>query len=398
MNAYVNTIKEIQSKGLLRTLKNVESDSNAYSKFQGKWMLNLSSNDYLGLATNCALKEEFMALMLENPQSLSFGSGSSRLLTGNYQMYSETEEVLKNWYKSEAALFFNSGYHANLGILPALSEKKDLILSDKLCHASIIDGIRLCTADCIRYRHLDYECLESILCKRRHLYQHVFIVSESVFSMDGDEADLKRLVQIKEKYNAILYVDEAHAVGSMGDTGLGLSEIQGVTKTIDIIVGTMGKAMASVGAYAIFNETLKQVLVNKARTLIFTTALPPINMAWSKFIIARMPQFSNYRTTLKQLVVYCHQRIKEMKFQPSNGYIIPIVVGDNMVAVELAEHMQSNGFLIFPVRPPTVPKGTARLRISLTANLNQAKLDVAMEVMKVFFCKRLQDNVDVKVL
>jgi len=384
MNTYDNVIKNIQSQGLSRMLKNVEQYSNGYSKFKGKRMLNLSSNDYLGLSTDIALKEEFMTFMSENPKSLSFGSGSSRLLSGNSRVYSETEEVLKCWYKSEAALFFNSGYHANLGVLPALSGKKDLILSDKLCHASIIDGIRLCVSDHVRYKHFDYEHLEFILRKKRHLYQHVFIVTESVFSMDGDKADLNRLVQIRENYDAILYVDEAHAVGSMGSTGLGLSEVQGVTKCIDIIIGTMGKAMASIGAYVIIKDALKQVLVNKARTLIFSTALPRINMEWSKFIISKMPQLSNYRNALKQLVIGCNQHAKEMEFQPSNGYIIPIIVGENKIAIELAEFMQSKGFLIFPIRPPTVPIGTARLRISLTANLHQKKLNEAMEVMRDF--------------
>ncbi|TLX73066.1 8-amino-7-oxononanoate synthase [Labilibacter sediminis] len=384
MNSFEETIERLQSQGLERSLKDIESDVGGYCHFQGKRMLNLSSNDYLGLATCPELKQAFMHMVADNPQYLSFGSGSSRLLTGNTSIYSQTEEALKTWYGSEAAVFFNSGYHANSGILPAISEKKDLILSDKLCHASIIDGIRLSTADQVRYRHADYQHLESILEKKRDQYQHVFIVSESVFSMDGDEADLKKLVELKKKFKAILYVDEAHAVGAMGQTGLGLCEVQGVTKDIDIIVGTMGKAMASVGAYAILNNTLKQVMVNKVRTLIFTTALPAINMAWSKFIIERMPRFTDVRKTLKQLVDKCNASIAEMGFAPSNGYIIPIVVGDNQVAVALAEHLQKKGFLIFPIRPPTVPKGTARLRISLTANLHFNDMDKAMNEIAAY--------------
>ncbi len=291
MNRFENIISHLENQGQSRTLKAIENDIDGYCFFKGNRFLNLSSNDYLGLTTNQTLQQEFMSEVTKKPQWFSFGSGSSRLLTGNASVYSDTENALKNWYNAPAALFFNSGYHANAGILPAFAEKKDLILSDKLCHASIIDGIRLSAADHFRYKHGDYKHLEYILEKKRHLYDKVFIVSESIFSMDGDAIDLKQLVNLKEKYNAILYIDEAHAVGAIGQTGLGLCEVQKVTSNIDVIIGTMGKAMASVGAYAILSDTLRKVLVNKARTLIFTTALPPINMAWSKFIINKMPSF-----------------------------------------------------------------------------------------------------------
>lgn len=384
MRSFEDVLTRIEDDGLTRTLKAIESDALGYCDFRGKRMLNLSSNDYLGLASSESLKKEFSDLLVKNPRWLSFGSGSSRLLTGNTSLYHQAEAALMQWYGSEAALFFNSGYHANLGILSALSEKNDLILSDKLCHASIIDGIRLSHAAQIRYCHSDYKHLESILEKRRHLYRNVFIVSESVFSMDGDRADLQRLVAIKEKYDAILYIDEAHAVGAMGETGLGLCEVAGVTSEIDILIGTMGKAMASIGAYAILGSTLKKVLVNRARTLIFTTALPTVNMAWSKFVIEKMPGFSVQRKRLQMLVKQSSQQVAEMGFAPSNGYIIPIVVGENKVAVKLAAHLQAKGYLVFPIRPPTVPYGTARLRLSLTANLKAADLEAAMRVVHSF--------------
>ncbi len=384
MEAYQNEIIQLENMGQNRTLKAIENGENGSCEYQGRQMLNLSSNDYLGLATDTKLKDDFLQQLQQNLHWLAMGSGSSRLLTGNSSLYDETETALKEWYQAEAALFFNSGYHANSGILPALAQKGDLILSDKLCHASLIDGIRLSAADQVRYRHADYAHLESILEKRRHLYQRVFIVSESVFSMDGDTIDLNRLVAIKEKYDAILYIDEAHAVGALGEKGLGLCEVQGVVNKIDIILGTMGKAMASVGAYAILSDTLKKVLINKARTLIFTTALPSVNMAWSKFIIERMAEFKPHRQKLQQLTDRCNSKVKELGFEPSHGYIIPFIVGENKVAVALAEHLQRKGFLIFPIRPPTVPKGTARLRMSLTANFNPEDIDNAMEEIKIF--------------
>ncbi|MCW3789333.1 aminotransferase class I/II-fold pyridoxal phosphate-dependent enzyme [Plebeiibacterium sediminum] len=389
MERFKNIINQLEQQDLKRSLKSIENNTDGYCYYNGQRMLNLSSNDYLGLATNIELQKEFMNHMVSNPHWLSFGSGSSRLLTGNTNLYDETEASLQNWYKSESAIFFNSGYHANMGILPALSEKTDLILSDKLCHASIIDGIRLSNADHVRYRHADYEHLESILKKRRHQYDKVFIVSESVFSMDGDAVDLQQLVTLKEKYNAILYVDEAHGVGALGKTGLGLCEEQNVVNKIDIIIGTMGKAMASVGAFAILNQTLGQVLINKARTLIFTTALPSINMAWSKFIIDKMPAFSIYREHLKNLSAQCNQNINNLGFNVSQSYIIPIVVGENKIAVTLAEHLQSKGYLVFPIRPPTVPQGTARLRISLTANLNPHLLNPFIHEVKSYLVQEL---------
>ncbi len=384
MDRFKNILHYLKEQDLTRTLKSIEYDMDGYCCFKGQKMLNLSSNDYLGLATNIELQKEFMNHMVSNPHWLSFGSGSSRLLTGNTNLYEETEASIKNWYKSESGLFFNSGYHANTGILPALCEKTDLILSDKLCHASIIDGIRLSNADHVRYRHADYEHLETILEKRRHQYDKVFIVSESIFSMDGDAINLKRLINLKEKYNAILYIDEAHGVGALGKTGLGLCEEQGVVNGIDIIIGTMGKAMASVGAFAILNNTLGQVLINKARTLIFTTALPSVNMAWSKFIIDKMPDFFAYRQQLKSLSTQCNQNINDLGFNVSHSYIIPIIVGENKIAVTLAEHLQAKGYLVFPIRPPTVPKGTARLRISLTANLKPHLLKQFIDEIKSY--------------
>ncbi len=377
---YSEQLNKISSHGLRRELRAIQPLPNGYCIYKGQKMVNLSSNDYLGLATDENLKKEFNELLMQNTDWMQFGSSSSRLLTGNTGLYDKTEALIKNWYGAESALFFNSGYHANTGILAALSDKGDLILSDKLCHASIIDGIRLSNADHIRYKHSDVNHIESILEKKRTNYNRVFIVSESIFSMDGDEADLRKLVELKQKYDAILYVDEAHAVGAVGNNGLGLCEVQNVVHDIDILVGTMGKAMASVGAYAVFGEQLRQMLINKARTLIFTTALPNINMAWTAFVIEKMPYFVEQRQKLAQLSKSAKQNINiENSFQ---GFIIPHIVGENEVAVKLSEHLQKQGFLVFPIRPPTVPQGTARLRISLTANIKKSSLNDFFKILK----------------
>ena len=367
-------LDNISKKGLTRTLNPVEPGNNGYCTYKGRHLLNLSSNDYLGLAGNQQLKKEFSNELSHHPEWLQFGASSSRLLTGNSNLYDETEELLKQNYGSQSALFFNSGYHANIGILPAITDKKDLIVADKLCHASLIDGMRLSEADFIRYRHLDYQHLKSILEKKRPHYRHVFIVTESVFSMDGDEANLRILSAVKERYDAILYVDEAHSVGVKGEMGLGSCEEQKVLGRIDILVGTLGKSYASVGAFAILNGTLKQVLVNRSRTLLFTTALPPINMAWSKFIIERMAGFTDERNQLKTISEIMSNQLEAIGYKAEVAHILPIMVGDNAAAVQLSNHLLEKGFLVFPIRPPTVPANTARLRLSLTANINQQAL------------------------
>ncbi|WP_430814801.1 aminotransferase class I/II-fold pyridoxal phosphate-dependent enzyme [Carboxylicivirga sp. RSCT41] len=375
---YNEQLLKINEAGLMRKLKAVEPLEDASCYFQGQKMLNLASNDYLGLATDEALKQAFIQQFESNEAWLSFGASSSRLLTGNNKLYDEVEELLRTNYKAEAALFFNSGYHANMGILPALTDKGDLILSDKLCHASIIDGIRLSKADHQRFRHLDYDQLNALLEKKRSHYNRVFIVVESVFSMDGDLVDLHGLIALKEKYNCLLYVDEAHAVGVLGETGLGLCEQENVTEQIDLLVGTMGKAYASVGAFAIMNHSLKELLVNKARTLIYTTALPPVNMAWTKFIIERMPEMSSNRDQLNKLYAYMQKALAAKGYKVHRSHIMPVMAGANKVAVQLSEHLRKEGFLVFPIRPPTVPANTARLRLSLTADLQLNDLERLM--------------------
>ena len=240
----------------------------------GKRMLNLSSNDYLGLASDRALREEFLRTL--TPDTFLPTSSSSRLLTGNFTVYEELEAELARLFGTEAALVFNSGYHANMGILPAVSDAQTLILADKLVHASLIDGIRLSAAKCIRYRHNDLAQLERLLKEHHSAFRQIIIVTESIFSMDGDQADLPALAELKRRYgNVLLYVDEAHAFGVRGRQGLGCAEESGCTEDIDFLVGTFGKAAASAGAYIVCRKVIREYLVNRMRTLIFTTGLPP---------------------------------------------------------------------------------------------------------------------------
>ena len=356
---------------------------------QGKWitiqdrtMLNLASNDYLGLAADLNLREEFLdTLKIERAL---FSSSSSRLLTGNFAEYELFENSLSIAF-GRAALLFNSGYHMNIGILPALCDSKTVILADKLVHASMIDGIRLSNAQYVRYRHNDLQHLEQLLQKyhQDEQVERIIVVTESIFSMDGDETDLAALAQLKQRFvKTMLYVDEAHAIGVRGEQGLGCAEQYGVLDQIDFLVGTFGKAIASVGGYIICDSIIRDYLINKMRPLIFSTALPPISMAWSDFIFNKVLNMQQQRQHLAEISQYLQQAVIAKGFSsPSSSHIIPVIVGESQAAIEKARYVQQQGFYAMPVRPPTVPQNSSRLRISLTSLVQKNELQQLVECL-----------------
>ncbi len=391
---YNNELLRLKEHGRLRQLRPLSGRAGCRIQYQGRELLNLTSNDYLGIAGNAQLLRRFYAGMdfgAISPDSLlagyGLGAASSRLLTGDSDLAHGLEQDLAAAYsqadsgsKSPAALLFNSGYHANIGILPALLGKKDLILSDKLNHASIHDGINLCRAAHKRFAHRDYDQLEHLLATSRQQYERVVIVSESVFSMDGDEADLARLVRLKREFDAWLYLDEAHAVGLYGPGGLGKAEEQGVVADIDLLVGTFGKALASIGAFVICAQDIYDYLVNHSRSLIFTTAMPPVVLHWNRFVFAQQQTMTQERRHLAVVSRQLRQALRREGLPLAGGVkdesnIIPLVIGRNEETVRLASMMQDQGFLIFPVRPPAVPEGTARFRLSLTADMTWPDLE-----------------------
>lgn len=376
MNPFDNWEKELtllEDKNNLRRLP-VVRHSGREVEVNGNVMLNLSSNDYLGLAAHLPLRTEFLHSL--TPETFLPSSSSSRLLTGNFDIYTRLEELLARMFKKESALVFNSGYHMNTGILPAMSDARTLILADKLVHASIIDGIRLSAAKCIRYRHNHYEQLEQLLASHHAGYDKIIIATESIFSMDGDEADLRRLVNLKRQYNnVLLYVDEAHGVGVRGAHGLGCAEEQDCVADIDFLCGTFGKALASVGGYIVCSRTIRDYLVNKMRTLIFTTALPPVNLMWTLFVLERLDSFNTQREKLQQISSLLKAALIKKGYDcPSSSHILPMTLGDSGDTVLKAEALQRKGFYALPVRPPTVPDGTSRIRFSLTAAITEEEI------------------------
>lgn len=374
MNRYEQELSRLQAKGNLRTLPEVEH-SGKWIIAGGKKLLNLSSNDYLGLAADKDLRRRFMEQLDE--ADFLFSSSSSRLLTGNYPVCERLESLLARLFQTESALTFSSGYHLNTGILPAVSDNHTLILADKLVHASLIDGIRLASAEYIRYRHQDYGQLEALVSKHHAAYERIIIVTESIFSMDGDVTDLRRLVAVKKTYpNVMLYVDEAHAVGVRGDKGLGVAEEQNCVSDIDFLCGTFGKAMASVGAYVVCRKELREFLVNRMRTFIFTTALPPVNVAWTCFMFERLPLWKERRMHLARMGQRLRNALAGQGIPCVSGsHIVPLVVGDSADAILKAEALRRKGFYVLPVRPPTVPEGTSRLRFSLRADIDESELN-----------------------
>ena len=382
LNNYAAKLDELKQQGNLRQFTtNIQDGRNIQINQQS--MLNLSSNDYLGLASNLHLREQFFDETPNEHRIMS--SSSSRLLTGNFPEYEQLENGLSHAFHGRAALLFNSGYHMNIGILPALSDSKTLILADKLVHASLIDGIRLSTAKYLRYRHNDLNHLIQLL-QKYHVdesFDRIIVVTESIFSMDGDETDLSELVRIKQQFNKVmLYVDEAHAIGVRGEQGLGCAEQYDVIDEIDFLVGTFGKALASVGGYLMCHPIVREYLINAMRPLIFSTAQPPICMAWTHFIFQKALKLSTQRQHLHAISQSLQHTIQHKGFEcPSTSHIVPVIIGDSQKTVEKAKQLQHAGFYIMPVRPPTVPKNSSRLRICLNTQIAQTDLDQLVEML-----------------
>lgn len=377
--SYAEELEQIKKQNSFRFFKDIERDNEGYIKLATQkmgQMLDLSSNDYLGLSFDQQLLEEFKETYGLPLHGL--GSASSRLLTGHFEEHAKLEGLMAEAF-GRAALVFNSGYHTNLGVLPALADERSLIVSDELIHASIIDGIRLTKAQRQRFEHQNYEQLEQILAQAQNNrdIDKVFVVVESVYSMDGDIADLRALVELKNKYpKTLLYVDEAHGIGVFGERGLGVAEEQGIIGEIDFLVGAFGKAVASVGGYLICAPVIREYLINKMRPLIFSTNLPPVNAAWTFFTFKKMLDMRQERENLRQLSVNLRQAVLDKGLDcPGQSHIVPIVYGANQLAVNKSLAMQEAGFYVLPIRYPTVPQGQARVRVSLHAALTWEQLE-----------------------
>ena len=344
----------------------------------GRASLNFSSNDYLGLANDQRLKLAAIRAI----ERFGTGSAGSRLMSGQSKLADELETALAQMMGTDAALVFGSGFLTNLGVLSSIADKDDEIFSDELNHASIIDGIRLSHAHCSRYRHKDIDHLETLLSKSRVTGKRI-IVSESVFSMGGDIAPVERLSEMAGRYNAILIIDEAHAVGIMGQNGGGVCRIPKIDVHPDIVVGTLSKAFGSYGGFVACSVPIRQFLINKARTFIYSTALAPASLASAREAVSIA--FSN--PTMGQTLLDNARHLRNVlasagvSVPPFESQIIPVLVGANEKALQFAELLNRNGLDVRAVRPPTVPHGTARIRLSITLSMDRDALENAAAIM-----------------
>ncbi|WP_156936083.1 8-amino-7-oxononanoate synthase [Anoxybacteroides tepidamans] len=368
-------LQALEEKTQKRKLVRTES-AGAWATINGTTMLNLASNNYLGLAND----KRIIEAGVQAARTYGAGATASRLIVGNCPLYEEVETAVAKWKGSEAALVINSGYNANVGIISALAGRDGVVFSDKLNHASIIDGAILSRAEVKRYRHNDIDHLEELLRKTDERKRKI-IVTDTVFSMDGDVAPLRALVELKKKYNAWLMIDEAHASGVYGEKGEGLAHHVGVSEHVDIHIGTFSKALGVFGAYVAGSRTLIDYLVNHMRPLIFTTALPPAVLGSIQAAVAIVQEEKERRAQLRELSAYFRNTLKELGFNigASETHIVPIIIGDNERAVRFSEQLQASGIAAVAIRPPTVPEGSARIRFSLMATMTKQQLDWALE-------------------
>lgn len=361
-----NEINELKQDFRLRTIKTNNNE-----------LLNFSSNDYLGILKDEKIFEEFYSNL--NFEEYKLSSASSRLIDGSYSIVMSLENEVERIYK-KPCLVYNSGFDANSSLIETFFNKESLIITDRLNHASIYDGCINSGAKILRYNHLDTVALERLLEKYSNEYKDILVVTESVYSMDGDIADIEAIVKLKERYSFQLMLDEAH---SYGVYGYGIAYNKNLVKDIDFLVIPLGKGGASIGAYVICDELYKQYLINKSRKFIYSTALPPINNLWNLYILKNMLKFSKKIENMEKLVKFSLNELKRLEIETSsNSHIISIIIGENNATTKLSEVLKQKGYLAYSIKEPTVPKNTARLRISLTANMDEAELKTFFLILK----------------
>jgi 8-amino-7-oxononanoate synthase len=370
-------LAEIRNRGLYRRMRCVSGPQGPRVLLDGKPVLLLCSNNYLGLADHPRVREA----AAEAAMRYGAGSGASRLVSGNMTIHRRLEEQLAAFKASDACVLFGSGYLANVGVVSALAREGDVVFSDALNHASIVDGCRLARAETFIYRHLDIDHLEWGL--RRAEGRGSLIVTDGVFSMDGDVAPLPEIVELAQRHDARVMVDEAHGTGVLGPAGRGAVAAVGLEHEIDLIVGTLGKALGSYGAYVCCDQQMAKYLINTARTLIFSTALPPPAVAAAMAALELLREQPRRVEKLQRNAVVLREALAESGIPVAAGAtpIVPLIVGDAADAVKASERALSEGVFAQAIRPPTVPDGSSRLRLAVMASHTKSELRDAADVL-----------------
>lgn len=387
---FAEQLQALRARSLHRKLREIGSAQGSIVDLVGKRLINFSSNDYLGLANDERLRDAATTAIAE----YGVGAGASRLISGTQSPHVQLENALAKWKETQAALCFSSGYAAAVGTLPALAGKSDVVLLDKLCHASLIDGAKLSGARLRVFPHNHLGKLESHLewAKREHPGSRILIVTESVFSMDGDRVPLRELIELKKRFGAWLLLDEAHAVGVIGPNGRGLAAELGLTEDVDVQMGTMSKALGVSGGYICGSRSLIEWLINRARSFIYSTAPPPAIAAAARAAIEFLASSDgeNRRLQLWKRIELMRKSLPKDRQSPLHreekallaSAIFPWIAGEEQAAIDLSRSLQAEGFLVPAIRYPTVGKGSARLRITVTAAHEEGQIEALGEALR----------------
>lgn len=372
-------LKEIRDKKLFRVLTELQTGQSPEIFIEGKRYILLASNSYLGLTTDAKVKEAAREAL----EKYGTGSGGSRLVSGSTDLHRELEERIAAFKKTESAILFSSGYHANVGAIPTLVGPEDTIYSDELNHASIIDGCRLSRAKVKIYKHCDAEHLSSLLRLDKSRNKKL-VVTDTVFSMDGDLAPLPELVELAEKYGCMLMIDEAHATGVLGTRGSGATEHFTIENRVPIVMGTLSKAIGSLGGYVAGSRKLIDFLRNRARAYIFDTSLPASSLAASLTAIDIIEFEPERREYLWRLIKKFKSGLENIGLEviPSDSAVIPVLIGEAEPTLDFARSLRENGVFTPAVRPPSVPPGMCRIRATVMATHKEEHIELALHAFK----------------
>ena len=380
LNFLKEKINELKEDGVYRKLPILESPNQAEVILNGKKVINLSSNNYLGFANHERLKKA----AIEAVEKYGAGAGAVRTIIGNMQIHEDLDKILAEFKREEAAFVFQSGFNCNAGTIQAITEAGDLIISDELNHASIIDGTRLSRADRAIYKHSDMDSLEEILKESRDKYRNALIITDGVFSMDGDIAKLPEIVELAEKYEAMTYVDDAHGSGVLGENGRGTVDHFNLHGRVDFTIGTLSKAIGVVGGYVAGSNTMYEWLNHRARPVLFSTSLPPAALGSIIEAIKMLMESSEYTDRLWENARYFKEKMATLGFNTGHSEtpITPVIIGEESKSMEFSRKLLENGVFVSAIVFPTVAKGTGRVRCMITAEHTKEQLDQAVRIFE----------------
>ena len=380
LNYIKQKIEYLKKQGVYRKLPVLQGANEAEINLNGKRVINLSSNNYLGFANHPRLKKG----AIEAVEKYGAGAGAVRTIVGNMSIHEELEEVLTKFKREEAAFIYQSGFNCNAGTIQAITEKGDLIISDELNHASIIDGTRLSKADRKIFNHSDMDHLEQVLKENRDKYKNVLIITDGVFSMDGDIAKLPEIVELAEKYEAMTYVDDAHGSGVLGESGRGTVDHFGLHGRVDFSIGTLSKAIGVVGGYVAGSNTMYEWLNHRARPVLFSTTMPPAAAGAIIEALKMLMESTEYTDRLWDNANYFKKKLGTLGFNTGHSEtpITPVIIGDEAKTMEFSRKLLEKGVFVSAIVFPTVPRGTGRVRCMVTAAHNKEQLDRAVDIFE----------------